>query len=63
MHGILVSWIGTAVIHWDGDAVSIGAQGPDLAVIPAIALRQVEVLRDGASAQYGSDAIAGTPRT
>ena len=48
-----------AVIHWHGDAVSIGAQGPDLAVIPAIALRQVEVLRDGASAQYGSDAIAG----
>ena len=41
-----------AVIHWHGDAVSIGAQGPDLAVIPAIALRQVEVLRDGASAQY-----------
>ena len=27
--------------------------------IPATALRQVEVLRDGASAQYGSDAIAG----
>ncbi len=48
-----------AVIHWHGDAVSIGAQGPDLSVIPAIALRQVEVLRDGASAQYGSDAIAG----
>ena len=32
---------------------------PDLAPIPAIALQQVEVLRDGASAQYGSDAIAG----
>ena len=36
-----------------------GAQGPDISTIPSIALRQVEVLRDGASAQYGSDAIAG----
>ena len=48
-----------AVIYWLGNGVADGAQGPDLAVIPAIALRQVEVLRDGASAQYGSDAIAG----
>ena len=36
-----------------------GARGPDLATIPAIALKSVEVLRDGASALYGSDAIAG----
>ena len=48
-----------AVIHWLGNGLSDGAQGPDLSPIPAIALRQVEVLRDGASAQYGSDAIAG----
>ena len=48
-----------AVIHWGGNGVADGAQGPDIAVIPSIALRQVEVLRDGASAQYGSDAIAG----
>ena len=48
-----------AVIYWLGNGVSDGAQGPDLSVIPAIALKQVEVLRDGASAQYGSDAIAG----
>ena len=48
-----------AVITWIGNGVSDGAQGPDLSSIPAIALRQVEVLRDGASAQYGSDAIAG----
>jgi len=43
-------------------AVQFGRQGthfPDIAQIPPIALRQVEVLRDGASAQYGSDAIAG----
>ncbi|MCW8193627.1 TonB-dependent receptor [Proteobacteria bacterium 005FR1] len=43
-------------------AVQFGRDGthfPDVAQIPAIALKQVEVLRDGASAQYGSDAIAG----
>ena len=48
-----------AVIHWLGNGLDDGAQGPDLSAIPAIALKQVEVLRDGASAQYGSDAIAG----
>ena len=48
-----------SVIHWLGNGLADGAQGPDLSAIPAIALRQVEVLRDGASAQYGSDAIAG----
>jgi len=36
-----------------------GAQAPDLAQIPASAIKRIEVLRDGASAQYGSDAIAG----
>jgi iron complex outermembrane receptor protein len=36
-----------------------GTQGPDVATIPASALKSVEVLRDGAAAQYGSDAIAG----
>lgn len=36
-----------------------GTQGPDVATIPAIALKSIEVLRDGATAQYGSDAIAG----
>ena len=48
-----------ATITWISDGRSDGAQGPDLSVIPGIAVRQVEVLRDGASAQYGSDAIAG----
>lgn len=48
-----------AVIYWLGNGVADGAQGPDISVIPSIALSQVEVLRDGASAQYGSDAIAG----
>ena len=36
-----------------------GAQAPDLAQIPAFGIQHIEVLRDGASAQYGSDAIAG----
>ena len=48
-----------AVIAWIGNGVADGAQGPDISSIPAIALRQIEVLRDGAAAQYGSDAIAG----
>ncbi|MEW5688315.1 MAG: TonB-dependent receptor [Pseudomonadota bacterium] len=38
---------------------SRGAQGPDLAQISSFAVKRTEVLRDGASAQYGSDAIAG----
>lgn len=36
-----------------------GTQGPDLSTIPTSALKNIEVLRDGAAAQYGSDAIAG----
>ena len=48
-----------AVIAWLGNGIADGSQGPDLSVIPAVAIDQVEVLRDGASAQYGSDAIAG----
>lgn len=36
-----------------------GTQGPDIATIPTSALKSIEVLRDGAAAQYGSDAIAG----
>ena len=48
-----------AVITWLGNGISNGSQGPDAAAIPAMALKNVEVLRDGAAAQYGSDAIAG----
>ena len=36
-----------------------GSQSSDLSKIPTNALERVEILRDGASAQYGSDAIAG----
>ncbi|MCY3940866.1 MAG: TonB-dependent receptor [Gammaproteobacteria bacterium] len=36
-----------------------GAHGPNIGMLPGIAFKRVEILRDGASAQYGSDAIAG----
>ena len=39
--------------------VNQGAQAVDFSALPAMAIKRVEVLRDGASAQYGSDAIAG----
>lgn len=48
-----------SVIALLGGGINDGAQGPDISVIPSAALKQVEVLRDGAAAQYGSDAIAG----
>ena len=48
----------SSVIAWQFGS-AIGSHGPDISTIPSIALRRVEVLRDGASAQYGSDAIAG----
>ena len=49
----------SSVIALLGGGINDGAQGPDISVIPSSALKQVEVLRDGAAAQYGSDAIAG----
>jgi iron complex outermembrane receptor protein len=36
-----------------------GESGADIASIPTDAIKRIEILRDGASAQYGSDAIAG----
>ncbi|ARD45073.1 TonB-dependent receptor [Colwellia sp. PAMC 21821] len=48
-----------SVIAFQGGGINDGAQGPDISVIPSVAIKQVEVLRDGAAAQYGSDAIAG----
>lgn len=39
--------------------VNQGSQGVDWSTFPAAAIERVEILRDGASAQYGSDAIAG----
>jgi len=49
----------SAVITFLGGGLSDGAQGPDISVIPASAIKQIDVLRDGAAAQYGSDALAG----
>lgn len=48
-----------SVIAELGGSLNAGSQGPDVGVIPTLALDSVEVLRDGAAAQYGSDAIAG----
>lgn len=48
-----------SVISFLGGGISDGAQGVDISAIPSLALKRVEVLRDGASSQYGSDAIAG----
>ncbi|MEZ5559338.1 MAG: TonB-dependent receptor [Pseudomonadales bacterium] len=49
----------SGVIAELGGSLAAGSQGPDVSVIPPVALDRVEVLRDGAAAQYGSDAIAG----
>jgi iron complex outermembrane receptor protein len=49
----------SGVIYEYISGLNVGAHGVDLEPIPRIALKSVEVLRDGAAAQYGSDAIAG----
>ena len=49
----------TAVVNTFNYGMPAGSSGVDLNTIPASALDRIEVLRDGASAQYGSDAIAG----
>jgi iron complex outermembrane recepter protein len=48
----------TALLNVNG-SVGRGSAAVDLNLIPALAIERVEVLRDGASSQYGSDAIAG----
>ena len=48
----------SAITRWSYGLAS-GSHGTDIASIPSIALKRVEVLRDGAGAQYGSDAVAG----
>ena len=49
----------SALVQFFAPAAGNGAHGADVGMIPGIAVKQVEVLRDGASSQYGSDAIAG----
>ncbi|MGE5245762.1 MAG: TonB-dependent receptor plug domain-containing protein [Betaproteobacteria bacterium] len=48
----------SALLHLNG-SIGRGSTGVDLNAIPVSAIDHIEVLRDGAAAQYGSDAIAG----
>src|SRR5689334_16213430 len=48
----------SALVHLNG-SIGRGSTGVDLNAIPLSAIDHIEVLRDGAAAQYGSDAIAG----
>ena len=49
----------TAVVNSFNYGMGAGSSGVDLNALPSSALDRIEVLRDGAAAQYGSDAIAG----
>ena len=47
-------------VYSGGDtALSYGSQGADIGNIPSIAIKSLQILREGATAQYGSDAIGG----
>ena len=48
----------SALVHVNG-SIGRGSTGVDLNALPASAIENIEILRDGAAAQYGSDAIAG----
>lgn len=48
----------SALVNVNG-TINRGQTGTDLSAIPASAIERIEILRDGAAAQYGSDAIAG----
>ncbi len=49
----------SALVQFFAPAAGNGAHGVDIGMIPGLAVKRVEVLRDGAASQYGSDAIAG----
>lgn len=49
---------GSALVHLNG-TMGRGSSNVDLNAIPMSAIKRIEILRDGAAAQYGSDAIAG----
>src|SRR5437867_5941829 len=49
----------TALVNTFAYGTGAGSSGVDLNAIPSSAIDRIDVLRDGASAQYGSDAIAG----
>ena len=47
-------------VYSGGDtALGFGSQGADISAIPSIAISNLQILREGATAQYGSDAIGG----
>jgi iron complex outermembrane recepter protein len=48
----------SALVNVNG-SIGRGSTGVDLNAIPSSAIERIEILRDGAAAQYGSDAIAG----
>ena len=48
----------SALVHLNG-SIGRGSTGVDLNAIPVSSIDHIEILRDGAAAQYGSDAIAG----
>jgi len=49
----------SALVQFFAPAAGNGAHGADVGMIPGMAVKRIEVLRDGAASQYGSDAIAG----
>ena len=49
----------TGNLHVDSGDFTSGSSAPDISLIPSAAIDHVEVLLDGAAAQYGTDAIAG----
>jgi iron complex outermembrane receptor protein len=49
----------TSLVHNFAAGMGAGSSGVDMNALPASAIDRIEVLRDGAAAQYGSDAIAG----
>jgi iron complex outermembrane receptor protein len=49
----------SALVHFFAPVGGNGSHASDVGMIPGIAIKTIEVLRDGAAAQYGSDAIAG----
>src|SRR3989449_11501590 len=56
--GVQTCALPISLVHVNG-TFGRGTVGVDLNAIPAAAIERIEVLRDGAAAQYGSDAIAG----
>jgi iron complex outermembrane receptor protein len=51
-------WHANAILNVN-NSIGRGSAGVDLDTIPEAAIERIEILRDGAAAQYGSDAIAG----